>query len=301
MHRSSTPFALSTRGVVARVVGMPLLVAKSMENQRFSGIAKYYGYRYYHPQTGSWINRDPIEEDGGLNLYGFVGNDGVNWVDILGLARIITDMQNGYTYYIPSDCCCHKPRYWKSSNAVGSWSKTKNKDTAESPYSSDDVYPTDGPYKDNPDSYGPNDILRTDDWGRGRWLHGGGRGCPNPQADRQGWYPTSGCTRLQNNDMQELVNLVSDHKKNARKGDKKVPYDRAYYPSDGLPRAYVECVEHYYSSDCVGGKGGNNQEIPRVIPVIQYDHSNTNYERDRGVLNRRNTWLNYTDPRWHNR
>jgi hypothetical protein len=32
-----------------------------------------------------WPNRDPIAEQGGLNLYGFVGNDGVNWWDILGL------------------------------------------------------------------------------------------------------------------------------------------------------------------------------------------------------------------------
>jgi RHS repeat-associated protein len=75
---------LSTRGVGARVVGMPLSAAKSTENQRFSGVAKYYGYRYYHPQTGRWINRDPIEEEGGLNLYGFVGNDGVGKWDVLG-------------------------------------------------------------------------------------------------------------------------------------------------------------------------------------------------------------------------
>jgi RHS repeat-associated protein len=45
----------------------------------------YYGYRFYDPSTGRWINRDPIEEKGGLNLYGFVGNDGVNWWDLLGL------------------------------------------------------------------------------------------------------------------------------------------------------------------------------------------------------------------------
>jgi hypothetical protein len=44
-----------------------------------------YQYRDYDPQTGRWPSRDPIEEDGGINLYGFVGNDGVNWVDILGL------------------------------------------------------------------------------------------------------------------------------------------------------------------------------------------------------------------------
>jgi RHS repeat-associated protein len=63
---------------------MPLSVAKSTENQRFSGVAKYYGYRYYHPQTGRWINKDPIEESGGLNLYGFVGNDPINSIDVMG-------------------------------------------------------------------------------------------------------------------------------------------------------------------------------------------------------------------------
>jgi len=32
-----------------------------------------------------WPNRDPIEEEGGINLYAFVGNDGVNAWDILGM------------------------------------------------------------------------------------------------------------------------------------------------------------------------------------------------------------------------
>jgi RHS repeat-associated protein len=48
----------------------------------------YYGYRYYDPQTGRWPSRDPIEEKGGLTLYGFVGNDGVNAWDLLGLLII---------------------------------------------------------------------------------------------------------------------------------------------------------------------------------------------------------------------
>jgi len=47
----------------------------------------FYGFRYMDPETGRWPSRDPIEEGGGLNLYGFVGNDGVNWVDYLGLRR----------------------------------------------------------------------------------------------------------------------------------------------------------------------------------------------------------------------
>ncbi|QTN31241.1 RHS repeat-associated core domain-containing protein [Akkermansiaceae bacterium] len=45
----------------------------------------YYGYRYYDPVTGRWPSRDPIGERGGLNLYGFVENDGVNYLDRLGL------------------------------------------------------------------------------------------------------------------------------------------------------------------------------------------------------------------------
>ncbi|MCI5115755.1 MAG: RHS repeat-associated core domain-containing protein [Candidatus Electrothrix sp. AX1] len=45
-----------------------------------TGLA-YYGYRFYWPSVGRWINRDPIGEAGGINLYGFVGNDPVNWID----------------------------------------------------------------------------------------------------------------------------------------------------------------------------------------------------------------------------
>jgi hypothetical protein len=34
---------------------------------------------------GRWLSRDPIEEDGGMNLYGMVGNDSVNRWDVLGM------------------------------------------------------------------------------------------------------------------------------------------------------------------------------------------------------------------------
>jgi uncharacterized protein RhaS with RHS repeats len=41
--------------------------------------------RMYHPATGKWMSRDPIGEEGGGNLYGFVENNPVNKVDPLGL------------------------------------------------------------------------------------------------------------------------------------------------------------------------------------------------------------------------
>ena len=50
----------------------------------------YYGYRFYHPALMRWLNRDPIEEDGGVNLYGFCGNNGINSVDYMGADRYMT-------------------------------------------------------------------------------------------------------------------------------------------------------------------------------------------------------------------
>jgi RHS repeat-associated protein len=45
----------------------------------------YYGYRYYDPVTGRWPSRDPIEEEGGPNLYNFVTNSAINLIDLVGL------------------------------------------------------------------------------------------------------------------------------------------------------------------------------------------------------------------------
>ena len=45
----------------------------------------YYGYRYYSTKLGRWVNRDPLYEEEGLNLYSYVMNDGINAYDMLGL------------------------------------------------------------------------------------------------------------------------------------------------------------------------------------------------------------------------
>ena len=43
---------------------------------------------------------------------------------------------------------------------------------------------------------------------RGRDIHGGGSGLDDPKAPRQGWYPTLGCLRMQNEDGQALSRLI---------------------------------------------------------------------------------------------
>jgi RHS repeat-associated protein len=43
-----------------------------------------YQRRYYDTILCRWLSRDPIEEDGGLNLYGFVENEPIGLVDMLG-------------------------------------------------------------------------------------------------------------------------------------------------------------------------------------------------------------------------
>jgi RHS repeat-associated protein len=64
-----------------------------------SGVT-YYGFRYYDPVTGRWPSRDPIGEQGGLDLYGFVGNDGINGWDYVGLSPSLKQVDVKHVYEI---------------------------------------------------------------------------------------------------------------------------------------------------------------------------------------------------------
>lgn len=45
----------------------------------------YFGYRFYSTKIDRWMNRDPIQESGGRNLYSFVTGDTINKNDAFGL------------------------------------------------------------------------------------------------------------------------------------------------------------------------------------------------------------------------
>jgi RHS repeat-associated protein len=100
----------------------------------------YYGYRFYDPLTQRWLNRDPLGENGGINLYGFVVNDPINSLDSDGRG-IMRDIGKGIAG--PGRLCTEK-----------SCNKDKCKDKAKAlPEEGweDDVKNKKDPWKDIPD------------------------------------------------------------------------------------------------------------------------------------------------------
>ena len=83
-----SPFAMRRSGV--RPPSAPPITNSFRYSSQYVDVETglvYQGYRYYAPQFGRWINRDPIGERGGRNLYAMLANDSVGNVDALGLAR----------------------------------------------------------------------------------------------------------------------------------------------------------------------------------------------------------------------
>ncbi len=68
----------------------------------------YYGYRYYSPRLGRWMNRDPIGEDGDVLLTRSMNNTPLNVVDYRGLEAETTIKS------IQSDKCSVCCEEWKT-------------------------------------------------------------------------------------------------------------------------------------------------------------------------------------------
>jgi RHS repeat-associated protein len=85
----------------------------STKPQDFETGLYYYGYRFYDPVTGRWPSRDPIEEEGGVNLYGFVENRPLSSVDFLGNQSITLDRTGAVVWDANKDGICDKCDYDK--------------------------------------------------------------------------------------------------------------------------------------------------------------------------------------------
>ncbi|HCN29387.1 MAG TPA: hypothetical protein DIT64_11675 [Verrucomicrobiales bacterium] len=76
-----------------------------------------YGYRYYSPELGRWLSRDPVGEEGGVNLYIITGNNPLNDLDVFGLVPTLSgDIISG-----PSESMCGYAkvvRRWQLSEAT---------------------------------------------------------------------------------------------------------------------------------------------------------------------------------------
>jgi RHS repeat-associated protein len=44
----------------------------------------YFGYRFYNPELGRWLSRDPVEFEDGMNLYEAFGGNPFRYIDPLG-------------------------------------------------------------------------------------------------------------------------------------------------------------------------------------------------------------------------
>ena len=57
-----------------------------------TGLTKF-GARWYDPEVGRWISKEPLGFAGSMNFYTYAGNDPVNYIDVNGLFSFLTPQQ----------------------------------------------------------------------------------------------------------------------------------------------------------------------------------------------------------------
>jgi insecticidal toxin complex protein TccC len=85
----------------------------------------YYGLRYYAPWLKRWVSADPAGDVDGLNLYAFVRNDPLNYVDGNGASREKQGIYN-YALFISSLASFASPTLKQIENVVGESNIAKN-------------------------------------------------------------------------------------------------------------------------------------------------------------------------------
>ncbi|HDJ1442417.1 TPA: RHS repeat-associated core domain-containing protein, partial [Serratia rubidaea] len=98
----------------------------------------YNRYRYYDPQTGSYISQDPIGLAGGGNPYAYVNNP-VVWIDPIGLAGCasvdadgVLSIKNKFELGSPEDLALRKHvADWNTQIEINGGSMTRQAVTPE--------------------------------------------------------------------------------------------------------------------------------------------------------------------------
>lgn len=83
-HYEYSPFGMVTKQSGDYAVINPFRFSSEYYDSETNLV--YYNYRYYDPQLGRWLSRDPIEEYGSINLFIFTENNAIDFIDHLGLA-----------------------------------------------------------------------------------------------------------------------------------------------------------------------------------------------------------------------
>jgi len=84
----------------------------------------YYGYRFYSPETGRWVSRDPIGERGGWNIYAFPKNNPIDSWDLLGRDNPGSGGQNAPA--LPPDDDSDEFLDWYNAQSDMSWMNELN-------------------------------------------------------------------------------------------------------------------------------------------------------------------------------
>ena len=82
-HYDYTPFGVTTSGIGDYAVLNPWRYSSEYVDDKLGLV--YYNYRHYNPVEGRWLTRDPVEEAGGLGLYGFCLNNAICFCDGRGM------------------------------------------------------------------------------------------------------------------------------------------------------------------------------------------------------------------------